>query len=89
VVDGSSEKVTALLGGQVDFTDGGLGGLLPSVQSGQQRALTVWSPERSDTLIVVPFSDGDGGMSGVSRRDPDESPESTPQHTSSRHLSGP
>jgi tripartite-type tricarboxylate transporter receptor subunit TctC len=53
VVDGSSEKVTALLGGQVDFTDGGLGGLLPSVQSGQLRALTVWSPERSDSVPDV------------------------------------
>lgn len=60
VVDGSSEKVTALLGGQVDFTDGGLGGLLPSLQSGQLRALTVWSPERSDSVPDIPTAKEQG-----------------------------
>lgn len=60
VVDGSAEKVTALLGGQVDFTNGGLGGLLPSLQSGQFRALAVWSPERSDSIPDVPTAQEQG-----------------------------
>lgn len=60
VVDGSSEKVTAMLSGQVDFSDGGLGGLLPSVQSGQLRLLTVWSPERSDSVPDVPTAKEQG-----------------------------
>jgi len=54
IVDGSAEKVTAVLGGQVDFQNGALGGVLPSIESGQLRALAIWSPERSDALPDVP-----------------------------------
>jgi tripartite-type tricarboxylate transporter receptor subunit TctC len=54
VVDGSAEKVAALLSGQVDFANGAIGGVLPSVQSGQLRALAVWSEERASTLPDVP-----------------------------------
>ena len=54
VVDGSAEKVTALLSGQVDFANGSVGGIVSAVQSGQLRALAVWSDERSAVLPDVP-----------------------------------
>jgi tripartite-type tricarboxylate transporter receptor subunit TctC len=54
IVDGSSEKVTAVLSGQVDYENGAIGGLLSSVESGQLRALAVWSSERTDALPDVP-----------------------------------
>ncbi|MDR1388157.1 MAG: tripartite tricarboxylate transporter substrate binding protein [Propionibacteriaceae bacterium] len=54
VVDGSAEKVTAVLSRQVDFSNGALGGIIASVQSGQLRALAVWSEERVPELPDVP-----------------------------------
>ncbi len=49
VVDGSAEKVSALLSGQVDFANGAIGGVLPAVESGQLRALAI------DTVVEVRF----------------------------------
>jgi len=54
IVDGSAEKVTALLGGQVDFFTGAIGGVLSAIQSGQLRALAVMTEERSTALPDMP-----------------------------------
>jgi tripartite-type tricarboxylate transporter receptor subunit TctC len=60
VVDGSAEKVTTLLSGQVDFANGALGGLLPSAESGQLKLLAVWSAERNDAIPDVPTATEQG-----------------------------
>jgi tripartite-type tricarboxylate transporter receptor subunit TctC len=54
VVDGSAEKVTALLGEQVDFFTGGLTGVRAQVESGDFRVLAVLAEEPSPFLEGVP-----------------------------------
>lgn len=54
VVDGSAEKVTALLGEQVDFFTGGLTGVQAQVESGDFRVLAVLAEEPSPFLEGVP-----------------------------------
>lgn len=54
VVDGSVEKVTAVLSGQVDFSSGSIGGVMASISSGDLRPLAVWSDKRLNTLPDVP-----------------------------------
>lgn len=54
VVDGSSEKVTALLGDQVDFFTGGLTGVQAQVESGDFRVLAVLAEEPSPFLEGIP-----------------------------------
>lgn len=54
IVDGSAEKVTTLLSGQVDFFSGSIGGVTSGIASGQLRALATWSDKRSELLPDVP-----------------------------------
>lgn len=54
VVDGSAQKVTALLGGQVDFFTGGLTGVQAQVDSGDFRILAVLAEQPSPFLEGVP-----------------------------------
>lgn len=60
IVDGSAEKVSALLGGQVDFFNGSIGGVMSAIQSGQLKALAVWSENRTDALPDVPTAQESG-----------------------------
>lgn len=60
IVDGSAEKVSALLGGQVDFFSGGIGGALTAIESGQLKALAVTSEERATALPDVPTAKEQG-----------------------------
>lgn len=60
IVDGSAEKVSALLGGQVDFFSGAIGGVLAAIESGQLKALAVMTEERSSALPDVPTAMEEG-----------------------------
>lgn len=60
VVDGSVEKVTGVMGGQVQFSNGSISGVLSNIKSGQLRALAVWSEERSPFLPDVPTAKEQG-----------------------------
>lgn len=60
VVDGSSEKVTALLGKQVDFFSGGLTGVQSQVEAGKFRILAVLADERSPYLKDIPTAKEEG-----------------------------
>jgi tripartite-type tricarboxylate transporter receptor subunit TctC len=60
VVDGSADKVTALLGKQVDFFGGSLTGVLPQVKSGQFKLLAVYAEKRSPFLPDVPTAKEQG-----------------------------
>ena len=60
VVDGSAEKVTALLGEQVDFFTGGLTGVQGQVESGDFRVLAVLAEEPSPFLEDVPTATEQG-----------------------------
>ncbi|MFJ2758796.1 tripartite tricarboxylate transporter substrate binding protein [Nocardioides sp. NPDC087217] len=54
VLDGGSDKLAALLGGQVDYQNGSIGSVGPSIKSGDLRALAVWGTERIEALPDVP-----------------------------------
>ncbi|MCI2418400.1 tripartite tricarboxylate transporter substrate binding protein [Saccharopolyspora sp. K220] len=60
VVDGASEKVTALLGKQVDFFSGGLTGLQAQYKAGQFRILAALADQRSPYLPDVPTAKEQG-----------------------------
>lgn len=60
VVDGSAQKVTALLGSQVDFFTGGLTGVQGQVESGDFRVLAVLAEEPSPFLEDVPTAKEQG-----------------------------
>lgn len=60
VVNGASEKVTALLGKQVDFFSGGLTGIQAQYQAGQFRILATLADQRSPYLKDVPTSKEQG-----------------------------
>ena len=52
--DGSSEAVAALLGGKVEASFGGIGGLIPHYKAGTVRIVGVMSEEESKFLPGVP-----------------------------------
>jgi tripartite-type tricarboxylate transporter receptor subunit TctC len=60
VVDGSSQKVTALLGKRVDFFSGGITGVQAQVDSGDFRVLAVLADKRSKFLSDVPTAQEEG-----------------------------
>jgi len=60
VVDGTSEKVTALLGKQVDFFSAGITGVLPQIESGDFRVLATMANQRSPYLKDVPTAKEQG-----------------------------
>ena len=60
VVDGSSQKVTALLGERVDFFSGGITGVQAQIDSGDFRVLAVLADERSPFLKDVPTAAEEG-----------------------------
>ncbi|MGP4019308.1 tripartite tricarboxylate transporter substrate binding protein [Saccharopolyspora sp. 5N708] len=60
VVDGASEKVTSLLGKQVDFFSGGLTGLQAQYNAGQFRILATLADQRSPYLPDVPTAKEQG-----------------------------
>lgn len=51
---GNTSAVTDVVGGRVDFTCQGAGGILPLVKAGKLRALAVTNDHRWDTLPEVP-----------------------------------
>lgn len=60
VVDGTSEKVTALLGKDVDFFSAGITGVLPQIESGDFRVLATMANKRSPYLKDVPTAKEQG-----------------------------
>lgn len=60
VVDGAAEKVTSLLGKQVDFFIGGITGVQAQLDSGDFRPLAIMSNERSTFLEDVPTAAEEG-----------------------------
>jgi tripartite-type tricarboxylate transporter receptor subunit TctC len=60
VVNGASEKVTALLGKQVDFFSGGITGVQAQYQAGQFRILATLADTRSPYLKDIPTAKEQG-----------------------------
>jgi tripartite-type tricarboxylate transporter receptor subunit TctC len=60
VVDGASEKVTALLGKQVNFFSGGITGLQAQYEAGQFRILATLADTRSPYLKDIPTAKEQG-----------------------------
>lgn len=63
---GTGEAITAILGGQVDFTCSSIGPAFGLLKNGDLRALLVTTPERLKTLPDVPTST-ELGLKGMER----------------------
>jgi len=60
VLNGSADKVTSLLGGQIDFFGGSITGVLPQIRNAQIRALCVYADKSSSFVPAVPTCKSQG-----------------------------
>jgi tripartite-type tricarboxylate transporter receptor subunit TctC len=60
VLNGSADKVTSLLGGQIDFFGGSVTGILPQIKNKQIRALCVYADKPSSFIPDVPTCSSEG-----------------------------